>query len=68
MAERPRSGSAEDAEEQSFEGRIEWPDGPVKSLESTATFAGDDRIDWESGFTLPGKDKEQTPSGHYERM
>lgn len=67
-AERPQSGSAEDAEKPSFEGHIEWPDELVKSLESTATFAGDDRIDWKSKFTLPGTDKVRPLTGHYARM
>lgn len=57
-----------DAANQSFKGRIELPDGKGKALDSSATFSGDDRIDWKSEFTLPGKDKTQTLTGHYERM
>ena len=40
----------------------------MRALDSTATFSGDDRIGWKSAFTLPGKDKVQTLTGHYERM
>ena len=63
-----------DAEKQSLKGRIEFSSGPVRSLESTATFSGDDRIDWRSEFSLSGKDKDkdqgkvQAATGHYERM
>lgn len=57
-----------DAKKQSLKGRIEFSSGPVKALDSIATFTSDDRIDWKSEFTLPGKDKVQTITGHYERM